>query len=363
MQQALFRHEHPRRLKSVAIGCGSHAMRNVLPALAFAPVDLAAVCDLDAGRAEAAARMFGAERTYTNHQEMLERERPEAAFVVLNYDDEGKPRYPKVVADVLAAGAHVWIEKPPAASVEEIEGMALASEKAGRNVGVGFKKMFAPANRKAREIVGRPEFGKTHTITARYPQPLPPHEERADDRRMVGFLDHVVHPFSVLRLLGGPISGIRVEREPRSGASFTTVRFAGGALGCLHLTAGGLANAPLERTEIVGEGGMVVVDNNIRVTYYRSGPSAGPYGRAANYFGADDGAALTWEPEFSLGQLYNKGLFLLGYAPEIVDFCERSISGQPLEHGSLDDALDLMRVYEAYRQPDGTDVCWEASRR
>ena len=42
------------------IGCGSHACRNLLPTIAFAPVELAATCDLDADLAGRAARKFGA---------------------------------------------------------------------------------------------------------------------------------------------------------------------------------------------------------------------------------------------------------------------------------------------------------------
>jgi predicted dehydrogenase len=77
--------------------------------------------------------------------------------------------------------------------------MMSASRETGKFVAVGLKKMFAPANVKAREIIARPEFGGVSTITARYPQHLPPVEQRGDARAMLGFLDHIVHPYSVLR--------------------------------------------------------------------------------------------------------------------------------------------------------------------
>jgi len=34
-----------------------------------------------------------------------------------------------------------------------------------------------------------------------------------------------------------------------------------------------------------------------------------------------------WEPEFSLGQLYNKDLFLLGYTQEIDEFARSILAG------------------------------------
>ena len=356
MGRVTYNGEYERKVRLAAIGCGGHAFRNVHPTFAYAPVDLVAVCDLDRARAENHARLFGGRTVYTDYREMLERERPEAVVVVTNYDERGHPRYPSIAIDALRAGAHAWIEKPPAATVAEVEAMQAAEQETGRFVAVGMKKMFFPANVKAREIVSRPDFGPVSTITARYPQHLPPPEDRADDRKMQGFLDHVVHPFSVLRLLAGPVDSLLIERAP-DGGSVTNLRFTSGAVGSLHLPARPSAMAPLERTEVVGKGASVVVDNNVRVTYYRPGPGPeGGYGRADSVFGPDESAPLVWEPEFSLGQLYNKGLFLLGYAPEMRYFCDCVLGGRAPERGSLQDAHEMLRVFEAYRRPDGERV-------
>src|SRR4051812_40002544 len=54
--------EHERRLRAGFVGCGGPSFRNVYPVLRYLPVDLVAVCDLDANRAKAYAERFGAER-------------------------------------------------------------------------------------------------------------------------------------------------------------------------------------------------------------------------------------------------------------------------------------------------------------
>lgn len=345
--------EHGRLLRAAAIGCGGHAYRNVFPAFQYAPVELTAFCDFNAERASKCARFFGATGVYTDYREMLEREAPEVVFVVLNVDQNGHPRYPSIVEDAVKAGAHVWIEKPPAANVAEVQRMIRASREANRTVGVGFKKMFAPANVKASQIIQRPDFGRVTSITARYPQNLPPFEERGNDIRMIGFLDHIVHPYSALRRLGGNIESLSFERCGHNGASITTIHFTSGAIGSLLLAQGQSGLSPLERTEIIGEGANVVVENNLRVTYYRPGDPPGTYGQTPSFYGDDESGPLRWEPEFSLGQLYNKGLFLLGYVPEIAAFCDAVLNETPLEYGNLGDALEIMRVYEAYRKEEG----------
>ena len=348
-----YNHESPQRVQLAAIGCGGHAIRNVFSTHVYAPIDLVGVCDLDRARAEHCARMFGGRNVYTDYHEMLQRERPQAVQVVTSYDEKSHPRYPAIAMDCMRAGAHVWIEKPPAASSAEIQQMMAVSRQTGKFVSVGLKKMFFPANVKAKEIISRPEFGPISTITARYPQTLPPLAQRHDASAMLGFLDHIMHPWSVLRYLAGPAESIFVQRA-NNGATITTIRFASGAAGSLHLPAANGTGSPHERTEICGGTDNVVIDNNIRVTHYRKGPGPeGGYGRAGTFYGEDSAGAISWEPEFSLGQLYNKGIFLLGYAPEIRYFCQCVLDNTPPQVCNLDDALEMLRIYEAYCQPDG----------
>jgi predicted dehydrogenase len=353
MSYIIYNHEYQRKLKTTFIGCGGHAQRNIYPAFQYSPVDLVAVCDLDLQRAEACARQFGAQRAYRDYHEMLQKEQPEVVFVVTDYDKDFRPRYPKLTIDCLNAGAHTWIEKPPAASSQEIREMMKVSAQTRKHVGVGFKKMFVPANQKAREIVQSPEFGPISSVTARYPLALPPLEERSSAKKMQSFLDHIVHPHSVLSYLAGELESIFVRRNQAISSSIVSLRFKSGSIGALHLCQGQSGRSYLERTEVIGEGANVVIENNIRLTYFRRGRSSGDYGRVGSYFDENvDHAPLVWEPEFSLGQLYNKGIFLLGYAGEVAYFTTRLLEGKGPEIGTLSNALELLRIYEAYRKGD-----------
>ena len=350
--------EYPKRLRVGFVGCGSHSWRNVYPTFQYAPVDLVALADLKPDRAHAYAKQFGVpgSAVYADHRDMLAHQQLDAVFAVTSYDERGHPRYPQIAADAMDAGAHVWIEKPPAATVEEVHHMLDAERRTGKFVLVGYKKMFFPAIAKAKEIVSRAEeFGQPAQLYVRYPQSLPPLEERQDEnRRMVSFLDHFFHPASIVHRLMGPVAAVQYAREPLNGGSFSTLRFASGALGVMHLASGQAGSSPLERVEVIGKGANVVVENGVKLTYYRkSGRGEGGYGRASSFIGPDDGAPIVWEPEFSLGQLYNKNIFALGYAPEVIYFAECVLAGTRPAYANLDDTLALLRWYEAYRQPEG----------
>lgn len=356
MNEITYQFEYDQRIRCAFIGAGGHSYRNVYPTFQYAPVDLVAVCDAQADRAAAYARTFGAGAGYDDHRAMLAAERPEAVFIVTSYDERGRVQATDLALDCLAAGAHVWMEKPTAASVAEVRGLIEAADAAGRYVMTGLKKIFTPAMTKAKSIIEREEFGGVASITVRYPQALPDQDGKRDPRRMIGFLDHIYHPAAVLNHLGGMITRFGYEQDPVGGGSVATLRFESGAVGSLHLAAGAAATSPLERVEVVGRGANLVIDNGVELTYYRPGARLG-YGRAASYLVDDEVAPLTWRPEFSLGQLYNKNLFYLGYVPEVLHFCEAVRSGTAPTRGTLEQSLAIMHLYDAYRlTPPGRTV-------
>jgi len=258
----------------------------------------------------------------------------------------------------MRAGAHAWIEKPPAATLAEIEEMQATEAATGKFVQVGFKKMFVPSYVKAREISQRPEFGGVTQLTVRYPQSLPPLETRydlANNRLAISFLDHLFHPMAVIQLLGGDVTSLTYQWEEKSGGMMALFTLASGGIASLHSSGGAAYSGPREHVEVVGQGEHIIVNNGIRLTYYRRTRGLF-YGRAANYFVPEEEAPLHWEPEFSLGVLYNDNAFLLGYVPEIRAFCESVLSGTPPERAGLRDTHMMMRVYEAFRQPAGRTI-------
>ncbi|MFF0345785.1 Gfo/Idh/MocA family protein [Kribbella sp. NPDC004875] len=344
-----YQFEYTERLRVAFIGAGGHSYRNVYPTFQYAPVDLVAVCDVHLDRAETYAQRFGAAAAYDDHREMLATEQPDAVFIVTSYTAEGDVQATALAEDCLRAGAHVWMEKPTAAGLEQLDRLQAAADETGRQVMTGLKKIFTPAMEKVKAIMGTPEFGAASSISVRYPQSLPAPDLRSDDVQMIGFLDHIFHPAAILTHLMGPVRRLSYEWEPRTGASVSSLLFESGAVGTLHLAAGSANGAPLERVEVIGDGANVVVDNGVRITYYRPGADLG-YGRSASFVTDDAVAPLRWEPEFSLGQLYNKNLFYLGYVPEVVHFCEHVLAGKPVEKGTLGDVREIIELYELYRR-------------
>ncbi|HEV7301582.1 MAG TPA: Gfo/Idh/MocA family oxidoreductase [Tepidisphaeraceae bacterium] len=348
-----------RRVRVGFIGCGSHAFRNVFPAFQFTPIELVATCDLQLDRARAYARQFGAADAYDDPERMLSRDDIDAVFIVTNYDERMRPRYPQLAARAMAAGKHVWMEKPPAATLADVDLMRDAAQKHRRHAMVGFKKMFAPANRKAKSLASGADFGQLSMITMQYPQYVP---EPGDIKRYLAgepvgtardFLDHLCHPMSLLLMLNGMPRDLVYQRS-RFGAGALTFTYADGVVASMAFTHGMANDGGMERTMLVSDRGRhITVENNTRVTYRRTPPNLG-YGTSPDYFQGDpDQASNIWEPEVSLGQLYNKAMFLLGYYAEVQAFAECVLNDQAPTLGSLEHARQVTRVFEAFASPPG----------
>ena len=65
---------------------------------------------------------------------------------------------------------------------------------------------------------------------------------------------------------------------------------------------------------------------------------------------------MVWEPQNCLATLENKALFTQGIWGAMRHFCDCVLAGQSARQGSLEFALDVMRVYEAALLSDGQRV-------
>lgn len=341
---------HERRLRAGFVGCGDHSFRNLYPALRYCPVDLVAVCDRDVERASEYQRQFGAGTVVNDHRRLLDMSL-DAVFVVTGYEQEGdsmRSTHAALACDFLAAGVATWVEKPPANDLAEIDAIRAALASGGATTyAVGYKKAFTPATRHVVRLMARSEFGTLRSLSVRYPQPMPPTSEMPHSVEARVFLDHLSHPMSLVRALGGPIRAVS-RAIAEDGTGFLTLVLVSGAVASLHLGPYSYRPNLAERTEVTGDGACITVENNVRVTWHPHG-EIGPYGQAADF--TDWGGVIQWEPEFSLGQLYNKGLFLLGYHGELEHFCDAVLADRDVEDGGIAAAEEQLLVFQAVQGP------------
>jgi hypothetical protein len=214
-----------------------------------------------------------------------------------------------------------------------------------------------PATDKAIELFVTGDYGPIRTLLGVYPISVPPGGSRAlreNDVNQLMRWTNSCHPLAFLVAVGGPVVGVTVHHA-RLGGGVCVLQHESGAVGTLHLAAGGNGTQPLERYMVFGESAHLSVDNVTRVTLQRGIPFE--YGRTVSFApqGTDTGA-VTWEPQNMLSTLENMSLFTQGVYAEMRYFCDCVLAEQKAERGSLEFALHLMRIYEAALMSTGDCV-------
>ena len=151
-----------KKVRVAIIGAGGRAAGIHYPALRDIPdAEIVAVSELDDNRLHAAANQFAIKGRYTSYVEMIEREQPDAVYAIM------PPHHlHDVCATVIEMGRHLFIEKPPAVTTEQLRQLDVMARKHKVLTGVTFQRRYAPLIRKGKELVE--EQGPIHTAHAAF---------------------------------------------------------------------------------------------------------------------------------------------------------------------------------------------------
>jgi predicted dehydrogenase len=174
----------------------------------------------------------------------------------------------------LAAGAHVLVEKPIAATRAEAERMMAAAADAGRLLSVGHIERFNPAVVELRRRLQASELGRVFQVTATRLGPFP------DRIRDVGVVvDLAPHDLDVMRfLLGSDPVRLYAETEQRIHTDHEDLfvgilKFASGAVGLLDIN--WLTPTKLRTIAVTGERGMYRADYLTQELVFVANPDIG----------------------------------------------------------------------------------------
>jgi predicted dehydrogenase len=149
-------------------GFGAHVHSLVKLYKLGSPIDLVAVCDVYSVHRDRAAKFIEAEtgtapKTYVDYHEMLRDAKLDAVCI-------GTPDHwhAKQTIDALAAGVHVYCEKPMTHTLEQAKEVVQAWKKSGLVMQVGVQSTSSPIWDKAREMIDAGKLGKVVQFQTEY---------------------------------------------------------------------------------------------------------------------------------------------------------------------------------------------------
>lgn len=242
------------------IGAGAFARGVLMPAL-MKEAEIAGVAAATGVSAQAAATRFGAGLATTDSQRILAGDEYDAVVIATRHDSHA--RYAE---QGLAAGKHVFVEKPLALSEAELARVEAAAATSGGTLMVGFNRRFAPLALRLREALGdRGPLVITCRVNAgRLPRDHWTHDPQVGGGRIVGEMCHFID-FACF-LTGATPSVVQAVAvgggsEPREDNVVATLGFGDGSIASIVYAAYGDPSLPKERIEVLGEAGAGALED------------------------------------------------------------------------------------------------------
>lgn len=325
-------------LKTVIIGMGHMGKIRYDAMKSHGGFAVAAVCDHDAGRLQGYP-----EKRYTEWQECLEEEKPDAAVVCAV-----NAVIPEVVCAALEKGIHVFSEKPPGRTLKDALRMqAVHEERPDKVLKFGFNHRYHNSVIEAKSLIDSGLLGEVLCIRGVYGKAgmLYQTNEWRNDAKMSGggiLIDQGIHMLDLFRYFAGDFTEItgHVDNLVWKGSGledsvFATLRTPDHKVATIHsnsfqwkhkfdmdilCTDGYIAlNGLLTSTVSYGEE---------RITYYRKDleSRSGKLGNPKEYnicFDSDDSWSL-----------------------EIEEFYDAVAHGRLVVNGTAHDAVEVMRMID-----------------
>lgn len=257
-------------LKVCVIGLGPIGNRHSDMYMADPLAELAAVCDIDHARADAAAARLGV-KAYYDVPTMLNAVKPDVCSITTGGEEYGSDHY-KPTMQALEAGCHVLGEKPISNEIEEGAEMVAKAKEKGLCYGINLNHRFTPAARLAKTWVEEGRLG--HLLFVNMAMWIMNPRESSPYFQLKALHPHTV---DVMRYFCGDIEAVQCfatkapGRKIWSTAQFN-MRFKNGVVGSLTGSYDIERGHPMERCEVAGTGGRFVLDDMWReLTLYPAG--------------------------------------------------------------------------------------------
>jgi len=256
------------------VGAGSYAQKFLLPNFKANNAVFTSIATASGISARGIGEKYNFARIVSGAPEVIAD--PEANLIVIATRHDS---HAELARRALAAGRHVFVEKPLALNDEELNGVLDAARTSAGRLMVGFNRRFSPHARQAAAAFAnrREPLSISYRVNAgRIPPGSWIQDAREGGGRIIG---EVCHFIDLMQFLTGAAT-VRVYAEAISSRNeeivdedsvFITLRFADGSNGQIAYLAEGDRALAKERIEIFGGGKTFIIDDFRAASLYEKG--------------------------------------------------------------------------------------------
>lgn len=247
------------------IGAGNFAHMTLMPALSKTAAHLKTIASHGGLTGSTTGRKFGFRQATSDYRTILDDPEINLVLVATRHNCHAP-----LVMEALAAGKHVFVEKPLCLTHAELEDICrLHEQRPEQLLLVGFNRRFSPHAQKIQALL----IGRTEPVTMSMmvnagvtPADSWVHDPAVGGGRIIGEACHWID--LMVALTGSPVTRVcaaRVGPSPalavRDDKMSVTLSFADGSIGTLHYFGNGSKAYPKETLEVFSDGRVLRLDN------------------------------------------------------------------------------------------------------
>lgn len=250
------------------IGAGNYASRVLIPAFKVGGATLHTIASAGGVSGVVQGRQNGFAHATSDATALITDSEINVVVVATRHNTHAR-----FTVEALAAGKHVFVEKPLALTLDELAEVEVAYGAAGRLLMVGFNRRFAPQVQKMKQLLESVREPKTFVMVMN--AGAIPADHWTQDPVVGGgrILGEACHYVDLMRFLAGSsIVSVQARRMGDSETVHTTedkavivLGFADGSFGTIHYLANGASSFPKERIDVFAAGRTLHLDNFLKL--------------------------------------------------------------------------------------------------
>ncbi|TSA14240.1 dehydrogenase [bacterium] len=249
------------------IGSGNFTSATLLPALRKLKPNVKYIASAGGVTAVTLAKKFGIANATSDYKEILSDPDVDLVLITTRHN-----LHARMIVESLAAGKHVFVEKPLALNESELREIIEAKSQFGKTINVGFNRRFSPFAQRMRILLGDGQMNVVATMNAGYiPDNAWVHDFTIGGGRIIGEACHFIDLCSYLaRSKVTKVFMNAMGNEPAETTDNASIllKYANGSNAVINYFSNGTKSYPKERIEVFSLGRVCVLDNWRKLTGY-----------------------------------------------------------------------------------------------
>lgn len=242
------------------IGSGNFTKMTMLPALKDSGAHFKYIASKGGVTGTAMAKKFGFSHSTTDYQEILKD--PEVDLVMITTRHN---LHASMVIETLNAGKHVFVEKPLALNIEELQQIIHAADNSKGSITVGFNRRFSPHAIKIKQEVGSGPMNIVATMNAGFiPANVWVHDLNVGGGRIIGEACHFIDLCSYItgsKVVAVCMNAMSMNPQENTDNASIVLKYLDGSNAVINYFANGSKAYAKERLEVYTQERTIVMDN------------------------------------------------------------------------------------------------------